>query len=141
MLARPRSGCQGARRSKGDLGPHVAERGDERGPRGVTIDRVQKASPVVWLVVYSSVPAPVLLFALIFAFEGAASLRTHPENLVLTLAAGLFILSWPLSALAGWVLLAFGRVRAAWLVSGATALVLASLWTIGLGVAAVCGRH
>jgi hypothetical protein len=102
---------------------------------------MKKALPVVWLAAYSVLPAPVMLFALIFAAEGAASLRTHPENLLLTAAAVLFLAGWPLSVLAGWVLLILGRVRAAWFVSVGAAVLLALLWASGLGVAAVCGRR
>jgi hypothetical protein len=102
---------------------------------------VQRILPVAWLALYSILPAPMMILALIFAFEGWASLRTHPENLVLTVAATLFVVLWPLSMLAGWFLLAFGRVRAACLVSGGAAALLASLWVIGLGIAAVLGRR
>jgi hypothetical protein len=103
--------------------------------------RMRKALPVIWLVAYSILPAPVMLFALIFAFEGLASLRRYPENALLTAAAILFVIAWPLSALGSWVLLALGRVRGAWLLSVGAAVLLVLLWASGLGVAAVCGRR
>jgi hypothetical protein len=93
----------------------------------------------LWLVAYTLLPLAPALFAVLFAFEGAASLRAHPENLVLTLAATLFLVAWPLSALAGWVLLFLGRLKAVWTVTLATAGPLLVLWLSGLVIAALAG--
>jgi hypothetical protein len=95
---------------------------------------------VLWLGTYTLVPLAFAVFALIFAFEGFASLRSHPENAVLAVAAALFLVAWPLSALAGWVLLILGRVRMAWLVTLTTAGALLLLWLGGLGLAALAAR-
>ena len=97
---------------------------------------MKKALLVFWLVAYSGLPTIVVVFALIFAFEGFASLRTHPENVGLTVASALFLVAWPLSVLAGWLLLALGKTRASWLVTGVTAFALLLLWLLGLGLAA-----
>lgn len=102
---------------------------------------MDKALLIAWLAAYSVLPAVVALFALIFAFEGAASLRTHPENLVLTIASILFLIGWPLSALGSWILLFFGRLKPAWLVSLGTAGVLTLLAILGLVLASFLGRH
>jgi len=96
---------------------------------------MKKALFVFWLVAYTGLPAIVAVLALIFAFEGFASLRTHPENVGLTVASALFLVAWPVSALAGWLLLALGRARASCLVTGLTALALLLLWLLGLGLA------
>jgi len=96
---------------------------------------------VVWLIAYSVLPAVVALFALIFAFEGMASLRAHPENLTLTIASILFLIAWPLSALGSWILLFLGRHKAACLVSLGTAGLLTLIGILGLVLASLLGRH
>jgi hypothetical protein len=96
---------------------------------------------VVWLFAYSGLGALLLPLALIFCVEGVASWRTHPENLALAVAAGLFLVAWPLSALAGWLLLLLGRIRAAWRASAWTAAGLLSLWLCGLVITAFLGRR
>jgi hypothetical protein len=95
---------------------------------------------VLWLVAYTLLPLAVAIFALIFASEGFASLRSHPENAVLAAAATLFLVAWPLSAIAGWILLILGKVRMAWLVTVTTAGALLLLWLGGLGLAALAAR-
>ena len=50
-------------------------------------------------------------------------------------ASALFLVAWPVSALAGWLLLALGRARASCLVTGLTALALLLLCLLGLGLA------
>jgi hypothetical protein len=102
---------------------------------------MQKAPLVIWLLAYCSLPAVVAVFALIFAFEGFASLRSHPENVGLAVASALFLVAWPASALLGWLFLALGKTRAAWLVSAGTAAGLLLLWLLGLGLAAFAGRR
>jgi hypothetical protein len=92
---------------------------------------------ILWLLAYSVLPAGLALFAVIFAWEGLASIKAHPENLLLGGSAALFLIAWPLSALAGWVLLFAGRIRAAWLTTLATALGLFGLWVCGLAWAFV----
>ncbi len=95
----------------------------------------------LWLGAYTLLPIVPAVLAAIFAFEGAASLRAHPENLVLTVAATLFLVAWPLSALAGWVLLILGRRKAAWAVTLGTAGPLLALWLGGLVIAALGGAR
>lgn len=97
---------------------------------------MKNAFLVLWLVAYSGPPMTVAVLAAILAFEGLASLRTHPENAGLTMASALFLIAWPLSALAGWVLLALGETRGAWLVRGVMAAGLALPGLLGLGLAA-----
>jgi hypothetical protein len=92
------------------------------------------AAAVVWLLVYAVGPVPLAVFALIFAFEGFASLRQHWYNLPLTATAALFLLLWPLTALAGVVLLGLGRLRASVLVTAGTAVGLIILWVASLVV-------
>ncbi len=89
---------------------------------------------VLWLLAYSGLPLVLLPLALIFCFEGAAAWRTHPEGLLLAVTAGLFLVAWPLSVLAGWLLLILGRLRAAWIASVGTALPLLVLWICGLAL-------
>lgn len=95
---------------------------------------------VLWLGTYSLLPLGVVVLALIFAREGFASLRSHPENAVITAASALFLVAWPLSAIAGWVLLILGKVRMAWLVALATSGARLLLWLGGLGLAALVAR-
>ncbi len=95
----------------------------------------------LWLGAYTLLPLAPAVLAAIFAFEGAASLRVHPENLVLTVAATLFLVAWPLSVLAGWVLLVLGRRKAAWAVTLGTAGPLLVLWLGGLVIAAAAGSR
>lgn len=95
---------------------------------------------ILWLLAFCASGVPLAPFALIFAAEGAASLRAFPENLLLTLAAALFLVAWPASAVAGWVLLAVGRPSRAWRLTALVALLLALLFTAGLLLAAVVGR-
>lgn len=90
---------------------------------------------VAWLAFYTLAPASLALFALIFAFEGFASVRSQPANLPFAVTATAFLVAWPLSALAGWILLAFGRRRAAWIVTGGTALALTLAWALSLALA------
>ena len=93
----------------------------------------------LWLAAYTLLPIALAPFAVLFAFEGAGSLHAHPENLALIVAATLFLVAWPLSALAGWVLLFLGRRKAAWTVTLATAGPLLVLWLSGLVIAALAG--
>ena len=89
---------------------------------------------VLWLGAYTLLPLPVVVLALIFAFEGFASLDRHPEDAGLTLAAALFLIAWPVSVIAGWVLYTLRRRRAAWLVTLGTAAALLVVWLAGLGL-------
>ena len=102
---------------------------------------MKKALVVLWLMAYSGLPTIAVVFALIFAFEGFASLRTHPENVGLAVASTLFLVAWPASAVAGWLLLALGKTRASWLVTGVTTFALLLLWLLGLGLAAFPMGH
>lgn len=97
---------------------------------------MEKALCVSWLLAYSSLPIVLVLFALIFSFEGFASLHTHPGNLGVAVVSALFLVAWPASALLGWLLLCLGKTRSAWLVTGGTALTLVLLWLLSLVVAA-----
>jgi hypothetical protein len=90
---------------------------------------------VLWLGAYTLLPLPVVVLALIFAFEGFAALRTHPEGVGLAASAALFLVAWPLSAIAGWVLYIRRRPRTAWIVTLGTAAVLLVVWLAGLGLA------
>lgn len=101
---------------------------------------MRKALLVVWLLAYSSLPIPVVVLALIFSFEGFASLRSHPENWGLAVTSALFLVAWPASALLGWLLLALGRSSLAWRVTGGAAIALLLLWLSSLGLAACWPR-
>lgn len=103
------------------------------GPRGTV-------RATLWLLAFSASGVPLAPFALVFAAEGAASLRAFPENLILTLAAALFLVAWPASAVAGWVLLAAGRPSRAWRLTALVALLLGLLFAAGLLLAAAVGR-
>ncbi len=83
--------------------------------------------------VHGRTSAPAVL-ALIFAFEGFASLRQHWYNLPLAATAALFLVLWPLTALAGVVLLALGRLRASVLATAGTAVGLIALWLASLAL-------
>lgn len=100
---------------------------------------MQRTLLLLWLAAYSVLPIGLVLLAVIFAFEGFASLRTHPENLGLALASALFLVAWPLSALAAWLLVAFRKFQAAAIVSTGTATVVMLLWLGGLVLAALAG--
>jgi hypothetical protein len=92
------------------------------------------AAAVLWLLVYAAGPVPLALFALIFAFEGFASLRQHWYNLPLATTAALFLVLWPLTALAGFALAILGRLRASVLVTAGTAVGLLVLWLASLAL-------
>jgi len=94
---------------------------------------------LLWLAAYTVLPLGLVLLALIFAFEGFASLRSHPENVGLALSSALFLVVWPLSALATWVLVICRKLQAAAIVSAGTAGVLTLLWGGGLVLAALVG--
>ncbi len=98
-----------------------------------------RALLVLWLLAYTVLPAGLALFALIFAFEGLGASRLRPENVLLGGTAALFLLAWPLSVLVAWWQFARGNARAAWRVSGWTALCLLVLWGLGLAAAVALG--
>lgn len=94
---------------------------------------------VLWLLAYTGLPTVIALFALVFSFGGFASLRSHPENAGLAVVSTLFLVAWPASVLVGWLLLALGKTRLVWLVTGGTAAGLVLLWLVGLGLAVFAG--
>jgi|GEM_PF-4191628 len=100
---------------------------------------MQRTLLLLWLAAYTVLPFGLVLLALIFAWEGFASLRSHPENVGLALASALFLVAWPLSVLAAWVLFVCRQLQAAAAVSAGTAGVLTLLWGGGLLLAALVG--
>lgn len=94
---------------------------------------------LLWLATYTVLPMALIPLALILAFEGFASLRSHPENIGLAVSSALFLVAWPLSAFAAWVLVVCRKLRAAAIVSVGTAGILALLWVGGLVLAALVG--
>ncbi len=131
--------------------PRLAPRHLHPGPEGIhvwwtlghrrvpVLSAMQRTLLLLWLAAYTVLPFGLVLLALIFAWEGFASLRSHPENVGLALASALFLVAWPLSVLAAWVLFVCRQLQAAAAVSAGTAGVLTLLWGGGLLLAALVG--
>lgn len=72
----------------------------------------------VWLVGYCALTLFMSTVLLLMFAEASAVANRKPDEVPLAVVLGVFLVSWPITALVGIVTAALGKTRIAWLVTG-----------------------